>query len=144
MCINQIYSIPLHSLYHLNVWYFILRNFTLIQAWWLMAVTPVTWRVERAGLWFEVSPGKTLVKLYLKEQTGACYFMSVIPATWVAWVVRYWSPGHKAKTSVWKIIKAKRAGGVAQVLEHLPSKPQHCQNRNNIIIIIIIIMYSGR
>jgi hypothetical protein len=40
---------------------------TISKLWWLTLVIPVTWEAEIGESWFETSPGKKLVKPYLKK-----------------------------------------------------------------------------
>jgi hypothetical protein len=59
-------------------------------------------------------------------------------------------PQQKSKTLSQKYPTQKRAGGVAQVVDHLPTnmstefKPQHCKKKKNIYIYIYIYIYEIR
>jgi hypothetical protein len=83
-----------------------------------------SWR--SGGLQFEDCPGKKLKKKS-QETSWAWWFMSLIPATWEAWVGGSWSkasPSKNMKIYLKKITEAERAGGEAQVLEHLSIKSE--------------------
>jgi hypothetical protein len=75
---------------------------------------PSTWEETVGGLWFKASPGKKFTRPHFNQWLGEvaqAYHPSRGPG----------QPGYKARPSQ-KQPMQKKAGGVAQVIEHLPSK----------------------
>jgi hypothetical protein len=68
---------------------------------------------------------KILARPHLSKQNQADCLRSAIPPTWKACVGGLWSKvslDKKCKTVCKQMTKAKTAGGLVQVVEHLPSK----------------------
>jgi hypothetical protein len=97
-----------------------------------MPVIPTTWEVEIRKITIQGQPGEKLGRTPFQTINWSWWFSPVVPGTWKAWI-----GGLRSRLRPYLKNKAKRAVGLVQVLECLPSKCEVLNNTQYIYLYII-------